>query len=139
MTEIAQAEKFIGETRSGFRDRTLLEWGIVETGSGQLIGTCAYSSWDQIHRRAEIGFALRRDRWGKDFMKELLAAFIPFGFEELDLHRIEADVDPRNSASIRLLEQFGFRREGCLRERYRINGELQDALFYGLIAREFNR
>jgi RimJ/RimL family protein N-acetyltransferase len=46
-------------------------------------------------------------------------------------------VDPRNTASIKLLEKLGFKKEGHLRERYHINGEIQDALFYGLLKKEF--
>ena len=46
---------------------------------------------------------------------------------------IEADVDPRNSASIRTVERLGFEREGYLRERWQVNGEIQDALFFGLL------
>jgi RimJ/RimL family protein N-acetyltransferase len=62
---------------------------------------------------------------------------LAYAFDELDLRRIEADVDPRNAASIRTLERLGFRREGYLRERWRVNGEVQDALFYGLLRREW--
>ena len=139
MTDISEAVSFIGETIAGFRDGSLLEWGIVESETGLVIGTCAYASWDKSHRRAEIGFALRRDRWGEGYMKELLGAFIPYGFEELNLHRIEADVDPRNQPSVRLLEHYGFKKEGYMRERYILNGERQDAVYYALLAHEYSR
>jgi len=137
MTEPGEAEWFIEESLEGFRDRDMLQWGITETASGRLIGTCTYASWDRVHRRAEIGFALHREEWGKGYMKELLPAFIRFGFEELELHRIEADVDPNNRPAIALLERNGFTEEGILRERYRMNGELQDAVIYGLLHNEF--
>lgn len=138
MTDLSHAKDFINETHSGFKDYTLLEWGIIETKTQQLIGVCAYSSLDRMNKRAEIGFALHKDVWGNGIMKELLSAFIPFGFNEVGLHRIEADVDPRNLASISLLEHYGFEREGYLRERYHLNNEFQDAIFYGLLASEFN-
>jgi ribosomal-protein-alanine N-acetyltransferase len=57
-------------------------------------------------------------------------------FEELGLRRIEADTDPRNSGSCRLLERLGFVREGLLRERWLIDGELQDTAIYGLLRGE---
>ena len=57
-----------------------------------------------------------------------------YAFETLEFHRIEADVDPRNAASIRTLERLGFQREGYLRERWQVNGEIQDSLLYGLAA-----
>ena len=56
-----------------------------------------------------------------------------YAFEVLNFHRIEADVDPRNDASVRTLERLGFQREGYLRERWQVNGEIQDAFFYGLL------
>jgi RimJ/RimL family protein N-acetyltransferase len=58
---------------------------------------------------------------------------LSYAFEALNFHRIEADVDQRNAASIRTVERLGFQREGYLRERWQVNGEIQDALFYGLI------
>jgi RimJ/RimL family protein N-acetyltransferase len=58
---------------------------------------------------------------------------LAFAFDTLALHRVEADVDPRNARSIRALERAGFEREGYLRERYHVGGELQDAVLYGLL------
>ena len=63
---------------------------------------------------------------------------IGFAFSRLGLRRLEADVDPRNVASLRLLERFGFKREGLLRERYCMNAELQDAVLLALLRREWN-
>jgi ribosomal-protein-alanine N-acetyltransferase len=138
MKAISEAENFIKETQKGFQNESLLEWGVFEKEFGVLIGTCAYADWNKEHKRAEIGFALRRDKWGKGFMNELLSEFIPFGFNEIDLNRIEADVDPRNKAAIKLLEKFNFKKEGYLRERYHQDGEIQDTVFYGLLKREYN-
>lgn len=138
MTNLSDAKHFLDRVEKGREDDSLLEWGIVHRQSGDLIGTCAYSGWNKKHRSAEIGFALRRDHWGKGLMKEWLPGFIRFGFEELDLHRIQADADPRNVASIRLLESLGFLSEGYLRECYRLNGEIQDAVILGLLGHEYN-
>ena len=85
------------------------------------------------HQRAEIGFALRQTHWSKGLGTEAVGAVIEFAFETLNLHRLEADADPRNERSLRLLERFGFEREGCLRERYYVNGERQDAVILGLL------
>ena len=70
-------------------------------------------------------------------MNEALMAVLKYAFEVLNLHRIEADVDPRNAASIKTVERLGFKREGCLRERWQVNGEIQDAFFYGLLRPEW--
>ncbi len=137
MRTIDQAEEFVQHTIVGFRNRNLLEWGVTERHGDRVIGTCAFAPWSREHRRAEIGYALRRDHWGRGIMTEVLPALIRFGFESLRLHRIEADVDPRNVASIKRLEQLGFLREGYLRQRYVVNEELQDAVLYGLLAPEY--
>ncbi|NGP75756.1 GNAT family N-acetyltransferase [Balneolaceae bacterium YR4-1] len=139
LEEKEEANEFIQRTISGSKDESLLEWGIISNQNQELIGTCALSGLDQEHHRAEVGFALHPQYWGNGYMIEALPAILRFGFIKLKLHRIEADVDPRNSSSINLLEKFNFQKEGLMRERYFINGEIQDALFYGLLRSEFKR
>jgi RimJ/RimL family protein N-acetyltransferase len=70
-------------------------------------------------------------------MQEALGALLDFGFGELDLNRIEADIDPRNSASARTLERLGFTKEGYLRERWIVGEEVSDTAIYGLLRREW--
>ena len=70
-------------------------------------------------------------------MHEALQALLDFGFGELDLNRIEADIDPRNSASARTLERLGFTKEGYLRERWIVGEEVSDTALYGLLRREW--
>jgi len=129
----ADASKLVSEIHDGFKRRELLKWGIALRTDDTLIGSVTLFHPDFTHRRAEIGYALGRAHWGNGYMQEALEAVLTFSFEVLDLHRIEADVDPRNAASIRTLERLGFQREGYLRERWQVNGEIQDALFYGLL------
>ena len=127
------ASKQIAEIQEGFKRGELLKWGIALRADDTLIGTVTLFHPDFTHHRVEIGYALGRPHWGKGYMQETLAAVINYAFNVLNLHRIEADVDPRNAASIRTLERLGFQREGYLRERWHVNGEIQDAFFYGLL------
>jgi len=120
-----------------FHERSLFQWGIADRATDTVIGTCTLASLSPEHRRAEIGFALGRDAWGRGFMREVLPALLDFAFDTLALHRIEADVDPRNTRSSLLLENTGFRREGIQRERYQVGGEWQDAVLYGLLRDEW--
>lgn len=122
----------------GFRARTLLKWGIARRTDDTLIGTATLFNLDFNNHRAEIGYGLDRAHWGSGYMQEALQALLAYAFEVLDLHRIEADVDPRNIASIRTVERLGFQREGYLRERWQVNGEIQDSFFYGLLRPEWN-
>jgi RimJ/RimL family protein N-acetyltransferase len=131
LAERSEAVKLLHEIHDGFRRQTLLKWGIARRTDDALIGTATLFNLE--NHRAEIGYGLDRAHWGNGYMNEALQALLAYAFEELALHRIEADVDPRNSASIRTVERLGFQREGYLRERWQINGEIQDTLFFGLL------
>lgn len=137
MTSRDEAKALLDEIHSLFRDRTLFQWGISR--EGLVVGTCTLFNFDPRNRRAEIGYALGREHWGHGYANEAVSAVIDYAFDELALHRIEADVDPRNAASIRALERLGFVREGYLRERWHVGGEIQDALFYGLLRSDWEK
>lgn len=133
------AANLITKIQEDWKRRVILKWGIVLRTDDQLIGSVTLFNLDFNHRRAEIGYALGRPYWGQGYMHETLQALLAYAFEVLDLHRIEADVDPRNAASIKTLERLGFQREGYLRERWQVNGEIQDAFYYGLLRPEWIR
>jgi [ribosomal protein S5]-alanine N-acetyltransferase len=135
----AAARLLIDDIQRRFRERTLFQWGIARRDDGGVIGTCTIFHLHRDHRRAEIGYALGRRSWGQGFATEALGALIEFAFGVLDLERLEADTDPHNARSIRVLERQGFRREGYLRQRWRVGGGTQDALFFGLLKQEWTR
>ena len=137
LADIAEAAALRQEIAELFAERSLFQWGIAERDGDAVIGTCTLAALSAEHRRGELGFALARGAWGRGHASEAVAALLAFAFDALALHRVEADVDPRNGASIRVLERMGFRREGCQRERYHLAGEVQDALLYGLLRREW--
>ena len=115
-------------------DSKSFEWGLhLPTLRAPRLVLRTLTHLSLTHERAEIGFALRQTQWGQGLGSEAVAATIDFAFQELGLHRIEADVDPRNERSLRLLEQLGFHREGHLRERYYMNGERQDAVMMAVL------
>ncbi len=138
LPDVGAAEALLAEIHRGFRDGVLYQWG-VETPDGALVGTCTLARIDRINRRAELGFALRRACWGRGYMAAALPAVLAYAFEQLELHRVVADTDPRTAPSIRALERLGFIREGVLREHYLVQGEIQDAILYGLLRSEWSR
>ena len=121
----------------GNRQDTMWKWGLALRDTNTLIGTVTLFHLNLSNGRAEIGYAMGSAYWGKGYMNEALTALIGHAFDVLNLRRLEADVDPRNTPSVRTLERLGFQREGFLRERWHVGGELQDALFYGLLKREW--
>lgn len=134
---VAEAEARIARHREALAAGEYLVLGFVRRSDGELVGSGALFHLSAQCRRAEVGYGLRPDAWGQGYAAEAVGELLRFGFADLALHRIEADVDPRNEASVRLLERLGFTREGLLRERWIVEGEISDAAFYGLLRREW--
>lgn len=118
---------------------SMFKWGLALRDENTLIGTTTLFSLNFDNQRAELGYAMSSRHWGRGYMNEALSALLTHAFEVLKLRRLEADVDPRNTASIRTLERLGFQREGFLRERWHVEGEIQDAFFYGLLHHEWRQ
>jgi RimJ/RimL family protein N-acetyltransferase len=137
LEKIDEARDLLAHIQDCFGRRVLFQWGVARRADNRVIGTCTLFHPDPDNRRAELGYALGREHWGKGYMQEALRALLDYSFNELNLHRLEADVDPRNAASIRTLEKLGFRQEGYLRERWLVGGGTQDSLFYGLLGSEW--
>lgn len=137
-TDIAQAEAMIAEAQQAYRDGGLYRYAIALLDTDQLIGICNLRGFFEQNRRCELGYALARGHWGRGYAAEALEALLGHAFHELDINRIEADIDPRNEASARLLEKLGFRREGYMPERWIVHGEKADTAFYGLLRRYWN-
>lgn len=139
LPDLAAAHGLIQEIQRLFHSRSLFQWGIESKTDARLLGTCTLYHLDLAHRRAEIGFALGRHAWGHGFGTEAIHHLITFAFDTLLLHRLEADVDPDNHRSLRLLERLGFVREGYLRQRWHHLGRLHDAVFLGLLRTDFRK
>jgi len=124
------------------RDRETTEfypWVTTTADDDALIGTVSLFAIHRAQCRAEIGYALLSSQWGRGYATDMLQPALAFAFGSLGLERIEADIDPRNVASCRLVERVGFVREGVLRERWRVAGEVTDSAIYGLLRRDYER
>ena len=139
MTHLAQARRLVRDVRAGYRSGDTLQFGIERTHDGALVGTCTLFHFYPLCRRAEVGYALGRPHWHQGLMHEALSRLVAYAFDDLDLVRLEADIDPRNDASARALERLGFVKEGFLRERWIVSGVASDSALYGLLRREWTR
>jgi RimJ/RimL family protein N-acetyltransferase len=138
MRERVQAEGKITEILEAFEERSRINWLVVDRDDAA-IGACTLFHFDTRHRHAEIGYALRSQLWGKGLAREAVSLAIDWAFRTLALHRIEADIDPRNEASRRLLERLGFASEGVLRERFFVGDEATDSEIFGLLQERWRR
>lgn len=132
-TDLGKAEAMIASDARDLPVGVHLRLGLEPLAGGPVIGTCTLFDFVPDSRRCEIGYALGSAHWGRGLMHEALAALIDLGFGALALRRIEADIDPRNAGSARILERLGFVREGLMRERWQVGEEISDTAFYGLL------
>ena len=135
--KIVDSEWFINYYADAFKKKEAIRWGMVLKGKRAVIGTCGFHQLSKRHHRAEIGYELHPDYWRQGLASEAIRAILRFGFEEMGLHRIEANVDPNNDASANLLRKLGFTEEGFLRERFYDNGRFVDDWYFSLLGREF--
>jgi ribosomal-protein-alanine N-acetyltransferase len=137
-TALDQSRDHIAATQAAYADGSGLRLGIELRATGELIGNASLHRFVDASRRCELGYALARAHWGAGYVSEALRALLGHGFAALGLNRIEADVDPRNAASARVLEKLGFRQEGYLPERWIVQGEPADTVYYGLLRAYWN-
>lgn len=137
MTNRQEAIDYANTIIEGFATRNVLNWIIADLESDQMIGTCTLYEINPQHARAGLGYALMPEYWGKGLAHDAASLAISYGFLELGLHRIEADTEPNNLRSNKVLERFGFQREGLLRERFFHPDGLQDSLIFGLLKPEW--
>lgn len=132
-----QARDIIQAIRTGYTDGIELRWGITLKDKPTVIGMCGFNYWVRHDRRASIGYDLARIHWGKGLMTEAVQAMVKFGFEQMNLNRIEADADGRNPASARVLEKVGFKHEGIQNEQFYENGSFYNLHLFALLWREY--
>ena len=127
------AQAWFDRATGRLEKREAAQFVMVLRESGRCIGSCLLFKFDEPSARAEVGYVLGREHWGHGYMFEAMKALVDFAFDRLGLRRLEAEIDPRNMASSRLLERLGFAKEGHLRERWDSKGEISDSGLYGLL------
>ena len=137
LTQRAQMEVKVRKFVDGYESGTSLSLGIEREADHALVGNCTLFDFHEDSRRAQVGYCLGRPYWGQGYMHEALTALVDHAFGGLALNRLEADIDPRNLGSAKALERLGFVREGFLRERWIVDGEVSDSALYGLLQREW--
>ena len=110
----------------------------IETDN-KLIGEFNLSRVRWYNKKAELGIILKKDYRKKGYAKEALNLVLEYAFNKMNLHRVEAEVIEYNTASLKLVEKFGFVLEGRLREAKYSGGKYWDILRYGLLKSEFKK
>lgn len=103
---------------------------------GRLIGR-AILDVDRANVTAALGYGVARECWGRGVASEAARAIVDYGFDAFGLAKVWARADPRNRASVRVLEKIGMQREGLLRGHLLVRGERVDRVYYGLLREEW--
>lgn len=106
---------------------------VTLASSGELIGACGITIISTERLQAAMGYAYRRDIWGRGYATEAARALVAFGFEQLGMHRICAYCDVDNIASARVLEKTGMQREGLVRHDAFMHGQWRDSYLYAIL------
>lgn len=113
------------------------DWAIVLAESDKMIGTCGFTKIDTVNNLGEIGYVLNPSYHRQGLAAEAAAEVIRFGFEELELHRIEARFMTGNDASRSVMEKLGMEFEGFERESMLVKGTYRTIGTYAIISEDY--
>ena len=133
LESIEEAEKFVDFFSNNYNEKRGIRWGIEKKETKGIIGTIGFNAWLPKHKRAEIGYEIHPEQWGKGYASEAVSRVLTYGFDVMNLTRIGAVVFLNNEASNKLLTNIGFQKEGVLKKYMYQNGVAHDTYVYSLL------
>ncbi len=122
---LEEARNFITKIINGIAKNESIFWVVTPKDESKLLGTICLWKISKDEAKAEIGYELLPENHGKGIMQEVIPRVLQFGFEEIKLEMIEAELSPRNLKSVRLLEKNNFTLAA-------VNEENPDSVVYAL-------
>lgn len=138
-TSVSEARAYVRYMLRRYRAGEPASWGIEEKETGRVVGTIGYMWYQQDNNACEVGYSLARRRWNRGYMTEALAEVLRFSFEELGVHRVEAQHEVENAASGAVMRKCGMRKEGTLRGRLYNKGRYVDVDLYAMLREDYAR
>ena len=132
-TSIFETRAFLRSAIRQYRRGEPGSFAIEHKADGRMIGTVGYMWVSGEYRSAEVGYSLSREYWNRGIMTEALRAVVAFGFDKMNLNRIEAQHETDNPASGRVMAHVGMRYEGTLRQRLKNKGRFVDVAVYAIL------
>lgn len=138
-TSVSEARAYVRYMLRRYRTGEPASWGIEEKETGRVVGTIGYMWYQRDNNACEVGYSLARRRWNRGYMTEALAEVLRFSFEELGVHRVEAQHEVENAASGAVMRKCGMRKEGTLRGRLYNKGRYVDVDLYAMLREDYAR
>lgn len=111
---------------------------LLDKENGISIGSCGFYRMNPEHRRGEIGYNMSNESYKrKGLMSEAAVRILQYGFDTLQLYRIEAFASPDNEASLKILAKLGMKYEGLMRGHFLKNGVYEDSACYAVLREEY--
>ncbi len=120
---VFDTKEYLAHIEHRYGECSFYDWAVTLTDSGKMIGTVGFTRIDLAHNLGEIGYVLNPEYHGKGIATEAARCVVDFGFERLELHRIEAKFMKGNGASLRVMEKLGMTFEGYHRDSMYVKGE----------------
>lgn len=130
---------FLEQIESGINSNTSIAWAVCLKEDNKMIGHVGYHRIDFVNHRAEIGYALLSQFHNKGLGSEALKAVLDIAFNQFNFHSLEADVNPANNPSIKLITKMGFVKEAHFRENYFYRNTFLDSTIYSLLKKDYIR
>jgi [ribosomal protein S5]-alanine N-acetyltransferase len=134
---IDQTKEFIAAMRELYQQKDSLRWAIQLKESQELVGTAGLHFWKREIRCAEVGYHIGKPYWGRGYASEVLRAMVKFGFQQMNLNRIEGYHNAGNDASGRVMQKLGFKQEGVVRQGAFKANQFVDKLWFSLLREEY--
>ena len=113
-----------------------MRYTIVEAKTNQIIGSCGFNTLDYENRKAEIGYELDSTFWGRGYGTEAVSSLVDYAFKQLHFTKIEAEVEPENLPSVKVLQKLHFSLEGTRRKSEESKGKSTDLHIYSRLQNE---
>ncbi|MCT2536044.1 GNAT family N-acetyltransferase [Aquibacillus koreensis] len=134
---LSDSKGFIEFIINQYEDMKIAPWGIEYKANSKFIGTVDFVWWEPKQQTAEIGYVIAKECWGKGLTTEAAKALIKFGFQKMDLVRIQARCSSENIGSQRVMEKAGMTYEGTMRKAMLIKGEHRNLKLYSILREEY--
>nr|WP_205169953.1 GNAT family protein [Bacillus pakistanensis] len=134
---LKEMKSTVNKMIEGCKSKQEVVWVIEDKTTKKVVGVFRFHKWNQWHKKAEIGVVIRNEYQNQGVMKEILPKMLYHGFMKMNLNRIVGDIFEGNKASMKLLINHGFHKDGQLRETDFDGSEYHDTIVYSLLKREY--
>ncbi len=130
---VHDAEEMIAMLHKSGSEKSAFQWGVFLKTTSDMIGSIGFYRIDAGNFKTELGYMFFPVFWRQGFATEAAKELLRFGFESIGFHRIEADINPNNEASMLLCEKLGFSKEAHLRQNFYFEGRFTDTVIMGML------